>query len=114
MVMRHSVLDWAAWGAMALTGQHDGPPLAPAAPVATRLAAWARELGDVTGSIGVPVHVESGVLVTGRAARRGLTRQGRTSPGGACRLVPAADGWLAVNLARADDVELLPALLGHD
>ena len=31
-----------------------------------------------------------------------------------CRLVPAADGLVAVNLARPEDVELLPAWLGID
>ena len=33
------------------------------------------------------------------------------SPGGSCRLVRAADAWLAVNLARADDVALANAWL---
>jgi crotonobetainyl-CoA:carnitine CoA-transferase CaiB-like acyl-CoA transferase len=31
-----------------------------------------------------------------------------------CRLVETADGWIAVNLARAADIELVPAWLGHD
>jgi crotonobetainyl-CoA:carnitine CoA-transferase CaiB-like acyl-CoA transferase len=36
------------------------------------------------------------------------------SAGRAARLVQAADGWLAVNLARLDDVDLLPAWLEQD
>lgn len=40
----------------------------------------------------------------------GLVRPGRCSPNGSCRLVAAQDGWVALNLARADDRELIPAL----
>ncbi|MCU1485955.1 MAG: L-carnitine dehydratase/bile acid-inducible protein, partial [Actinomycetia bacterium] len=47
-----------------------------------------------------------------RAALAGLSRGGRTSAGGACHLVPAADGWFAVNLPRPSDVDLLPAWVG--
>ena len=42
----------------------------------------------------------------------GLRRRGAVAPGGACRLVRAADGWLAVHLARDDDVVLADAWLG--
>jgi hypothetical protein len=31
-----------------------------------------------------------------------------------CRLLPAADGWVAVNLARPDDIEAIPAWLEVD
>jgi hypothetical protein len=47
-------------------------------------------------------------------AERGWQPQGRVSAGGSCRIVRAADGWLAVNLARPEDVELLPAWLETD
>jgi crotonobetainyl-CoA:carnitine CoA-transferase CaiB-like acyl-CoA transferase len=36
------------------------------------------------------------------------------SPGGSCRLLRGADGWVAVNLARPDDRSLLPAWLESD
>jgi crotonobetainyl-CoA:carnitine CoA-transferase CaiB-like acyl-CoA transferase len=36
------------------------------------------------------------------------------SCGGGARLVPGRDGWLAVSLARPDDVAALPAWLGRD
>src|SRR5215212_10176357 len=39
---------------------------------------------------------------------------GILSPNRQCRLIEAADGWLAVNLARVDDRELLPAWLGAE
>jgi hypothetical protein len=44
--------------------------------------------------------------------RSGPSSPGRTSVGGACHLVPTADGWLAVNLPRASDLDLLPAWVG--
>lgn len=58
--------------------------------------------------------------ITGPDAREELNRrtrstgwrpQGRTSAGGSCRMLPTRDGhWMALNLARPDDVESLPAL----
>ena len=44
-----------------------------------------------------------------RAAILGIGPQGRQSAGGTCRLVQAADGWFALNLARADDRDALEA-----
>jgi hypothetical protein len=49
--------------------------------------------------------------VTNRQGRLALAEPGRVSPNGACRLVRAADGWIAVNLAREEDRELIPAWL---
>jgi crotonobetainyl-CoA:carnitine CoA-transferase CaiB-like acyl-CoA transferase len=43
----------------------------------------------------------------------GVRRNGTTSPGESCRLLPAADRWIAVNLARPDDLSSLPAWLGE-
>lgn len=40
-----------------------------------------------------------------------LSEPGRTSANGSCRLIRAADGWMALNLPRPDDWELVPALL---
>jgi hypothetical protein len=39
---------------------------------------------------------------------------GLVSPNGACRLFRAADGWMALNLAREEDHGLVPAWLGCD
>src|SRR4051794_12899610 len=69
---------WAASGAMHLTGHDDGPPLAPAAPVAARLAAAAA----VLAALGGPA-VDGPGLLGMRAALRGLRRRGRVSAGGA-------------------------------
>jgi hypothetical protein len=53
-------------------------------------------------------------LARERAAVLGLGPRGAVSWGGACRLVPTADGWLAVNLPRDSDRELVPAWLGDE
>lgn len=51
-------------------------------------------------------------VLSDRATMLGLPPSGRTSCGGAARLLPASDEWIAVTLARRDDVQLLPAWLG--
>jgi hypothetical protein len=89
----------------ALTGRDDGPPLDPPATLLPRL-------GDIAARVDPRLDVEA--VLTERAAAEGLARRGATSCGGAARLLPSADGWIALSLARPDDVELLPAWLGLD
>jgi CoA-transferase family III len=108
---------WARSGLMWLTGRVGGPPLAPAGPVLARAEAAARAF-DAIGAIGAPTGGEVApgvdVLLGGRAALLGLRRQGATSANGTCRLVRAADGWIALSLARPDDVDLVGALLERE
>lgn len=80
----------------------DLPLILPSAPVLARATAIADEL---------PFPVDVREVVTGRAARTGLRSRGRISAGGSCRLLPAADGWVAVNLARPSDTEAVPAVV---
>lgn len=47
-----------------------------------------------------------------RDAPGGLAPPDRRSANRHCRLIAAQDGWLALNLAREDDRELVPALTG--
>ena len=95
---------WAASGALALTGDPDGPCLSPPPGVVAR-----------TVALGEPLGVDALSLLGERAAIAGLTRNGAVSCGGAARLLPAGDGgWLAVSLPRPDDEDLLPAWLGLD
>jgi hypothetical protein len=55
---------------------------------------------------------ENGMLLLGERARlMGLSRNGRTCPGGTCKLIDAKDGRFALNMAREDDWDLLPAWL---
>jgi hypothetical protein len=101
-------LAWARSGAMALSGEADGPPSAGPAALAAHADALAAEL-CVRWPARVPL--DGAALLGERAAWLGLERRGRVSPGGGCRLLPTADGFLAANLARPDDVALLPAWL---
>ncbi|MFG1927331.1 CoA transferase [Cryptosporangium sp. NPDC048952] len=99
-------MTWFSWGLGELTGAADGPPTAPDAPVAARVQALVRALS--------PLSIDVSQVLVGRAALHGWRRAGHVSANGSCRLVRAADGWLAVNLSRPTDLDLLPALLEAD
>jgi hypothetical protein len=109
-----AVLAWARSGLMELTGFASGPPLSPAAPVLPRVDVVASAITDFASMQGRPLHLDLRDVLAGRAAESGWCRQGTVSGNGTCRLLRAADGWLAVNLARPVDVRSLPAALGRD
>lgn len=97
----------------ALTGPADGAPLPLPIPLpaladgvlaALRALAPQAVLDDLDGE-----H-----LLSERAVLAGLFRRGAIAAGGHCRLLAAADGHLALSLARADDWALLPAWLEQD
>ncbi|MEN9717132.1 MAG: hypothetical protein RIQ99_10 [Pseudomonadota bacterium] len=48
-----------------------------------------------------------------RDAPGGMDEPGMVSANRYCRLLRCTDGWAALNLARADDVDLVPALTGQ-
>jgi len=104
---------WAASGAMALTGFAEGPPRAEPAGVALVARGAERALKALAARLGVALAIDGPALLAERAALLGLARRGRTSAGGASRLLEAADGWVAVTLARPDDLQSLPAWLGE-
>jgi crotonobetainyl-CoA:carnitine CoA-transferase CaiB-like acyl-CoA transferase len=108
------VEEWAACGAMALTGEPDGPGRPPPAAVTERLRSAALAVRVLSARLGNVVDLDAPALLGERAAIAGLSRQGTTSPGGSCRLLRARDGWVACNLARPDDFAMLPALLQAD
>lgn len=82
-------------------------------PIQVVLDVLCAEVAERTGRMGRPVEPQAlGVLE--RAGHLPLAPPGRISPNGACRLVRAADGWIAVNLARDEDRDLVPAWLGCD
>ncbi|MDQ1384477.1 MAG: hypothetical protein QOG65_1856 [Actinomycetota bacterium] len=91
---------------MSLTGDREGPPLSPGWSIATFMAGMAEDLAALGGP-----RVDGAALLGERAAIARLSRRGGISPGGSCRLVRADDAWLAVNLARPDDVVLANAWL---
>ena len=94
---------WAESGAMALTGLPDHPMGPPDGLV--------EAIDRVTLSL---PGVDALALLGERAALMGLWRRGATSCGGSCRLLPSADGFMAVSLPRAEDMEAVPAWLELD
>ena len=82
-------------------------------PIAPALEALARRIAQLTAHLGHSVDVAD-LNVTDRAGFLDLGEPGLWSPNRACRLFPAADGWIAVNLAREEDRELIPAWLECD
>jgi crotonobetainyl-CoA:carnitine CoA-transferase CaiB-like acyl-CoA transferase len=100
---------WARCGAMALTGFEEGPPLP--APGALAACAGGALIALRALAPAAPLPTDGAALLGEHAACLGHRRRGRTSAGGTCRLLPSADGWIAVNLARRDDVAAVPAWL---
>lgn len=73
--------------------------------LAAQVARWSEAMG---------ARVDPGPgLVAMRAGLLALGEPGAVSANGTCRMIRAADGWLAVNLARPCDHDLVPALLGR-
>lgn len=105
---------WTACGAAALTGRRSGPPLPGPAPVGPSMRSLAARLRELSGLLGLDVTVDGPALLTERARITGHGRQGAVSCGGACRLVRALDGWVAVSLARDEDRACVPAWLEID
>lgn len=106
----HPALSWAGSGLMSLTGCAGGPPRMCPLP----LAACADGVMAALASVAATSCLEGlrgSHLLTERAVIAGLSRQGAIAPGGSCRLLAAANGGIAINLARADDWQLLPAWL---
>ncbi len=58
--------------------------------------------------------VDALALLGERAALMGLWRRGAVSCGGSCHLFPSVEGWVAVSLPRAEDMEAVPAWLELD
>ncbi|HYF45813.1 MAG TPA: CoA transferase [Acidimicrobiales bacterium] len=93
---------WVAAGLASLTGRPDGPGLVPAAATVEAITAMV-----ATAPVEAPL-----ALLGERAALAGWSRRGTTSCGAGTRLLPTPEGWVAVNLARPDDVAAMPAWLG--
>lgn len=76
------------------------------------VARWAEEIAAASAAIGGTVRIDRQAVLD-RSGDLRLGRPGIWSPNRTCRLVRAADGWLAVNLPRPDDRDMVPAWLGE-
>ncbi len=110
--VQHPALAWARSGAMQLTGRADGAPLLAPGPLALCADGAAAALRALAP--GCLDELDGAALLGERAACAQLSRRGPLSPGGSCRLLPCSDGWLAINLARSDDLAALAAWLQLD
>ena len=97
---------------MHLTGPASGPPAVSPAGVVRPLIGSGETLASTTGRLGAEVRVDPVGSVAHRAAFTGFGRSGSRSPGGFAQMVRARDGWVALNLPRPSDIDMLPALVG--
>lgn len=103
------VLDFARSGAMWITGGRRPVPIE--FPLLAHLGALCSGIEVLSTRGGRPVRLDPALVIAERAAQRGFTRGGRRSANRCCRLVEGNDGWIACNLPRPSDLELLPAIL---
>ncbi|MFI4934236.1 MAG: CoA transferase, partial [Caulobacterales bacterium] len=82
-------------------------------PIAAALLALSEKIAGLTEQLGRRVKVAD-LNITDRRGELALAPPGVRSPNGACRLVQASDGWIAVNLARDEDRDLIPAWLERE
>lgn len=108
----HPAASWARSGAMALTGQRDEAPRICTAPLAACTDGVLLALANLAEQ-SLPSDLNGACLLGERAAISGYQRNGSTSPGGSCRFLTAADGWIALNLAREEDWQTVSALVGR-
>lgn len=109
----HPVVAWVESGLMWLTGHADQAPLICPAPVASCAEGVLKALEALPGGDAL-AGMNVAQVLSGRAVLLNLSRNGPISANGHCRLLEAVDGWIAVNLARKADWELVPAWLQDD
>jgi len=102
---------WAASGAMWLTGRRNEPPLGPPRGLGPKLGGISGSITRSAAALGSAITLDPLALLGERAAIAGLGRQGAISCGGSTRLLRAGSRWIAVSLARPDDVDLVDAWL---
>jgi hypothetical protein len=107
-------ITWARSGLMSLTGRADGAPQMCPAPLASCADGVTQAIRCLASRRAAFEFPDGSALLGERAAIAGLRRNGAVSPGGACRLLRAADSWIAVSLARDVDWSDVPAWLERD
>jgi len=102
---------WFTSGAADLTGPSERPGMAPPEGFVAALDRLGDRLARASATLGPPLRIDPLAEVTLRGRTAGLSRLGRTSCGGAARLLRCDDGWVALNLPRPTDLDLVPALV---
>jgi hypothetical protein len=102
---------WAASGLMALTGTPDGEWWGAPGDLVVRLLGVGAVLQLLAAARGVALDLDPLALLTERASITGFRRTGPSAVGSSLVVLRTRDDWVAVNLARADDRELLTAWL---
>ncbi len=110
----HPDVEWAQSGAMLLTGWPGAAPQLAPGPLASGVSGAGLALRALAGDSWRGGASVTAALLCERAAVFGHRRAGDQSPGGSCRLLACRDGQIALNLARPEDRDLLPAWLEHD
>jgi hypothetical protein len=105
---------WTASGCRSLTGPAESSGLGPPDGLVAALDVVARRISVASRAIGQPVVIDPLAEVAMRFHLAGLSRNGRTSCGGATRMLDSADGTVVLALPRDDDLELVPALVGSE
>lgn len=110
LAVGHPARAAARCGLQALTGEAEGEPQVCPAPLAACADGALAALAGIARSAAFE-GLRGSALLTERAAIFGHRRQGAIAPGGSSRLLDTCDGAIALNLAREDDWDLLPAWL---
>ena len=76
--------------------------------------AAALDAHELAQHLGATLAVDGPELLDERAEMLGIAPQETISAGGTCRVFPATDRWVALNLARRDDIDLLAAWMGRE
>jgi hypothetical protein len=110
--------EWPAWPQVALE-RLVGPPNRRLAHMDLRwlhrFQALVSVLDHLVAVAGGPVGGPSALnLLVERAVMLGYHGWGTSSAGTSCRLLPTADGWVALNLPREADLDAVPALVQAD
>ena len=97
---------------MALTGPPSiEPGLGPPVGMLSKLDDLSARLERASAEVGQPVRIDPLAELALRAPTGVVRRGGRTTCGGAGRLLRSADGWIAWNLARPEDIDTVAAVV---
>lgn len=108
------VLDFAYSGAMWLTGSDLGSPNWPDGPLMSHVRSAISVIHGYGLQRGHELDVRVDEVLSGRSGERHFRRRGQISVGEKCHIIRGHDSWLAVTLAREDDLRMVPVIVEGD